>query len=81
MRKKGDLNDYQLEELEIIAKKLKYLRVKKGYTNYEDFAHDADIARAQYGKYEQGANLMITTLVKILKFHDISLGEFFNMEI
>ncbi len=81
MRKKGELEEYQLTELELIAKKLRYLRIKKGYSNYEDFAHDADIARAQYGKYEQGANLMITTLVKILKFHEMGLDEFFNLEI
>lgn len=81
MRKKGELEQYQLDELENIASKLKYLRIKKGYSNYEDFAHDADIARAQYGKYEKGANLMITTLLKILKFHKLSLAEFFEMEI
>jgi len=81
MRKKGELEDYQLEELELIGKKLKYLRIKNGYSNYEDFAYDADIARAQYGKYENGANLMITTLVKILKKHNITLAEFFSLEI
>ncbi len=81
MRKKGELEDYQLEELELIGKKLKYLRIKNGYSNYEDFAYDADIARAQYGKYENGANLMITTLVKILKKHNVTLAEFFSLEI
>lgn len=81
MRKKGELADFQKEELQIIAKKIKYLRVKSGYSNYEDFAYDADIARAQYGKYENGANLMITTLMKILKQHNMSLIEFFNLDI
>jgi transcriptional regulator with XRE-family HTH domain len=81
MRKKGVLEEFQKEELELIAKKIKYLRVKNGYSNYEDFAYDADIARAQYGKYENGANLMITTLMKILKHHNLTLAEFFNMEI
>ena len=81
MRKKGELAAYQQEELVLISKKLKHLRIKAGYGNYEDFAHDADIARAQYGKYENGANLMITTLLKILKFHKMSLAEFFMMEI
>ncbi|MFT6502592.1 MAG: transcriptional regulator with XRE-family HTH domain [Crocinitomicaceae bacterium] len=81
MRKKGELATYQKDELDLIAKKLKHLRVKAGYSNYEDFAHDADVARAQYGKYENGANLMITTLLKIMKFHKLSLAEFFEMEI
>lgn len=81
MRKKGELADFQKDELELITKKIKYLRIKAGYSNYEDFAYDADIARAQYGKYENGANLMITTLIKILKHHNMSLAEFFTMEI
>lgn len=81
MRKKGKLEDYQLEEITIIGRKLKYLRIQKGYGNYEDFAYEADIARAQYGKYENGANIMITTLVKILKFHNMTLAEFFSLEI
>lgn len=81
MRKKGDLEDFQKDELELIGKKIKYLRIKKGYSNYEDFAYDADIARAQYGKYENGANLMITTLMKILKHHNMSLQDFFNLKI
>ena len=81
MRKKGELEDYQLVGLEDIAKKIKYLRIKNGYSNYEDFAYHADIARAQYGKYEQGANLMVTTLMKILKAHQITLEEFFLLKI
>lgn len=81
MRKKGILEEFQKEELELIGKKIKYLRIKAGYSNYEDFAHDADIARAQYGKYEHGANLMITTLMKILKQHKMTLADFFNMDL
>ena len=81
MRKKGHLEDYQLEALDSIAKKLKYLRIKNGYSNYEDFSYDADIARAQYGKYEKGANILVTTLVKILKHHNMTLEEFFSMKI
>ena len=81
MRKKGVLEDFQKVELELIARKIKYLRIKSGYSNYEDFAYDADIARAQYGKYENGANLMITTLMKILKHHNMTLADFFNLEI
>ncbi len=81
MRKKGNLEQYQLEELQLIGKKLRYIRIKKGYGNYEDFSYDADIARAQYGKYENGANIMVTTLLKILKFHNMTLAEFFTFEI
>ncbi len=81
MRKKGVLEEFQKDELELIGKKIKYLRIKNGYSNYEDFAYECDIARAQYYKYENGANLMITTLMKILKLHKMSLADFFNLEI
>ena len=81
MRKKGELEAYQIAGLNDIAKKIKYLRIKNGFSNYEDFAYHADIARAQYGKYEQGANLMITTLMKILKAHGMTLEEFFFLKI
>jgi len=81
MRKKGVLEEFQKEELDLIGKKIKYLRIKAGYSNYEDFAYDADIARAQYGKYENGTNLMITTLMKILRHHKMSLADFFNLKI
>lgn len=81
MRKKGELEQYQIEEIELISKKIKYLRIKNGFSNYEDFAYAADIARAQYGKYENGANMMISTLLKILKYHELSLEEFFSLEI
>jgi hypothetical protein len=36
-------------QLKNIGKRLRDIRIKKGYSNYELFAFDNNIARAQYG--------------------------------
>lgn len=75
-KKKTDVeNDEYLKKL---GKRIKDLRIKKGYTNYEYFAFEHNIGRAQYGKYETGGNIQFNTLVKILKALDISLKDFFS---
>lgn len=61
-----------------LGKRITELRKKAGYTSQETFAYDADIPRALYGRYEKGANLTISSLHRILKFHKISLTEFFK---
>ena len=64
---------------EKIAERLKALRIKRGYNNYEDFAYENDISRSQYGLYERGkADMRMSSLVKILKALNISIQEFFS---
>lgn len=64
--------------LKAIGLKLKSLRKAKGYKNYEQFAFTYDLSRAQYGRYENGANLTIKTLHKILLIHQLTFSEFFD---
>ncbi|MDB5119735.1 MAG: transcriptional regulator [Sphingobacteriales bacterium] len=64
--------------LKKLAKRIKNLRVSKGYSNYEHFANESGLSRTQYGKYEVGDNLKFLTLVKVLKALDIPLSEFFS---
>jgi transcriptional regulator with XRE-family HTH domain len=61
-----------------LGERLKQLRKAKGFSNYEQFAYTYEIGRAQYGRYEKGANISFTTLLKILTIHGISLKEFFS---
>lgn len=61
-----------------IAEKLKKLRKDAGFSNYEEFAWENDIGRAQYWRIEKGANFTIVTLLKILDAHKISLKDFFS---
>lgn len=80
MKKKGSAKGIVIENeeyLKLLGKRLKELRIKKGYTNYENFAFEHGIGRAQYGKYETGGNIQFNTLVKILKALEISVKDFF----
>jgi transcriptional regulator with XRE-family HTH domain len=71
-----------LDEQERIAKRigerLKALRLEKGFSSYEKFAFENDIDRAQYGRYERGGDMRISTLVKILLALDVSIEDFFG---
>lgn len=59
------------------GKRLRHYRKLKGYSNYEHLAFELGISRSQYGKYENGGNIKLTTLVKILDALDVTLKEFF----
>jgi transcriptional regulator with XRE-family HTH domain len=61
-----------------ITKKLKSLRKNRGYSSYEDFALEHNLDRKQYWRIENGANITLKTLLKILDIHNISLKDFFT---
>jgi hypothetical protein len=63
--------------LKQIAHKLKQLRVAKGYSSYEAFAFDHDLPRVGYGRHEQGSNLTLKSLLRLLDIHQVSLATFF----
>jgi len=64
--------------LKKLGERIRELRIKKGYTNYEHFAYENGISRTQYGKYEKGENLKFLTFLKVLKGLDVSVSEFFK---
>jgi transcriptional regulator with XRE-family HTH domain len=64
--------------LKKLGDRLKQLRIKAGYSNYEYFAYENNIGRAQYGKYETGGNIQFDTLVKLINIHNITIREFFS---
>lgn len=65
-------------ELKKLGERIKSLRLKRGYTNYENFAYDNDLPRAQFGRYENGQDLRYTSLVKVVKALGVSMEEFFS---
>lgn len=67
-----------MDELKKVGKKLKDLRVKKGYKSYEAFAWDFELNRQTVSRAETGKNISLQTLIKILKIHKITLEEFFK---
>jgi len=73
--KKQDM--YLEQQLQNFGERLKQIRKEKGYSNYEHFAYQHGFNRVQYGRYENGANISLKTLFKLLKAFDMSLEEFF----
>ena len=54
--------------------------LRKANTNLsaEDFANEKGFDRVQYSRIENGANITMKTLLKIIDAHNISLSEFFS---
>lgn len=77
MSKEDKIEEYQKEQLLIISQGLKQLRLTK-YPNYEHLAYDIGMSRSQYGTYENGQNITVATLMKILKQFDMTIFDFFD---
>jgi len=69
---------YTTKQLANLGARLRDLRIERGFTNYEQFAFEHNLPRAQYGRYEQGQDLRFSSLLKVLKALDVSLEEFFK---
>ncbi|WP_340201986.1 helix-turn-helix domain-containing protein [Ascidiimonas sp. W6] len=69
---------YTQEQLTKLGNRLRELRIERGFSNYEQFAFEHNLPRAQYGRYEQGQDLRFSSLLKVLKALDITLAEFFK---
>lgn len=80
--KKNDFNvDAMIEKPQMVlklARRIKELRKKAGYTSYESFAYEKNITRSQWGRYERGEDLRFSSLVKVCQALQISLEEFFS---
>ena len=66
------------KDLTRLAKRIKELRVQKGYSSYEYFAYENEISRAQYGRYEKGEDMRYSSLLKVIKALGVSVTEFFS---
>ena len=66
------------KDLVALGNRIKELRIKKGYSNYEYFAYENNISRSQYGRYEKGEDLKYSNLLKVIRALGISLEEFFS---
>ncbi len=75
MAKKKDFTEAQLENL---GKRIKSLRIQKGYKSYEQFCFDHEISRSQYWRYENGEDLRFSSLMKVIKALNVSIDEFFS---
>jgi transcriptional regulator with XRE-family HTH domain len=76
---KRPLTDGEIKSrLGALGKKLQEVRREKGYKNYETFAFENEIPRTQYGRYERGQDLKVSSLLKVLNALDVTASEFFK---
>ena len=62
-----------------IGARIRALRIKAGYSSFEDFAYEHDMASSQLGRYERGASDMrLSTLMRILEALNVTFAEFFS---
>jgi len=66
------------KEMQQLGARIRAIRKLKGYTSFEKFANEHDIHRTQWGKYETGEDMYVSTLMKVIKVLDISIEEFFS---
>jgi len=77
-KKAGVSLDENQETYEKIGARLKALRLKKGFTSADKFAFTHEIDRSQYGKYERGRDMQMSTLLRLLAIHNMSIEDFFG---
>lgn len=69
----------KIEKLTLaVGEVLKELRIKKGFSSYENFALEYNLDRKQYWRMETGSNLTISSLHKILEIHNLNASDFFK---
>ena len=66
------------EVIKKIGTKLKESRKSQGFSSYEHVAYELEISRALMGKYENGSDMKISTLVKIIQGLGLKVSDFFS---
>ena len=62
-----------------LGKRMRELRIKKGYNSFESFAYDNELPRVLYGNYEKGeGNITYKNLLKVIKALNVTITEFFS---
>lgn len=65
-------------EVQLLAKRIKQLRIEKGYTSQETFAYDNDYTLSYYSRLERGEDIRFTSLTKVCKALGVDLKTFFS---
>ncbi len=67
------------KSIQQIAKRLKEIRLEKGYTNAEIYAYEHKLSRTLYARYERAdSDMRITSLFKILEHIKVPVADFFG---
>ena len=77
IKKKSQISvkDSRLAE---IGNRVRSLRKANTNLSAEDFANEKGFDRVQYSRIENGANITMKTLLKVVDAHNITLKEFFS---
>lgn len=76
IKKKSQISeDSRLAE---IGNRVRALRKANTDLSAEDFANEKGFDRVQYSRNENGANITMKTLLKVVDAHNITLKEFFS---
>lgn len=65
-------------QLKKVGNRIKQLRIAAGYSSYEYFAYEHEFSRSQFGRYENGQDLRLSSLIKVVNAFGITLEEFFK---
>lgn len=63
--------------LQKVGTRIRELRLAKGERIADKFALENDINRVQYGRYERGEDLRLSSLLRVLNALDVPANEFF----
>ena len=75
IKKKSQISeDSRLAE---IGNRVRALRKANTNLSAEDFANEKGFDRVQYSRIENGANVTMKTLLKVVDAHNMTLREFF----
>jgi transcriptional regulator with XRE-family HTH domain len=78
MKKAAPVKKKKSKEVLLLAKRIKELRIKKGYTSQETFAYDNDYTLSYYSRLERGEDIRFNSLVRLSKALGVSLEELFK---
>src|SRR5574344_1433878 len=78
MIKKKSQISVEDSRLSQIGSRVRALRKANTSLSAEDFANEKGFDRVQYSRIENGANITMKTLLKVVDAHNITLKEFFS---
>lgn len=73
-----DEEEYGKAVFQKVSARIKELRIAKGHKNYEKFAFQVNISRAQIARYEKGEDMRLSTLIRIMRALEVTPEEFFR---
>jgi transcriptional regulator with XRE-family HTH domain len=63
------------KEVLLLAKRIKELRIERGYTSQETFAYDNDYTLSYYSRLERGEDIRFSSLIRVAKALGVSLEQ------